>query len=717
MSSSAGTEARHATEKGGRQGENATGSEPNINPKAHSKINEKKAKKKKVWYTFNDDEISYLKAGLPAYNALLTTLQADAQGERGLKGKKGRKKDWIHKNIAPKFIDKFSLDAADGPPLAVVRDKWYYNNGTKKPAKTGAHVESLAGAKKPKVSNAKDLFAAENPEMVKGRMYIKHQEDGSKRPIGYYHSARQEAYDELDSEKRKMYEEKAAEKNRNAHAPPTADEIFENQQNIGGKTLEALSELIGFKRGQCGDVVYFVQGAYLSKNDKWMTFSNTICPKGIKVKQDFRKHLGEEAYLSTIRSPFKAFLETIPVPRKPPPTQPAVNGLMFGVDRYPLLSDIDPESMVPRELRALLREFIGAVWESCCPEEWSRLKVPWHIIDSRRHKTVLVIAGGLTPSLSTLDASSGDMSLADVFRLHGHLLQCQKNGQRGITINAKHGLFESLAGDDSDYDSDIVELPERGQKRGYTPPMLPLPKSKTVIATSPQAGGGKQVEAAPKSLPDTPPSPIDFSPDAIPAAVAALAQVHGEKPLEEDELEKFFSQPNPMTQVEQPPEDIEMSDDEVIDDLNPQKRKRSPTPDPKDSSDDDPGSRSGSSKALQDSIRGRGGARARSGGRGRGRRGRGRGRGGKVAKPSRSPTPTTPVAEVKRNLKRQREKSEEPAPPSPPRRALRSRIKPSDAEKLGTSTSLDLGTPPPGWKGFIPTDAAGNPIPYSMLGL
>jgi hypothetical protein len=63
------------------------------------------------------EERDYLNSRLPEYHALQSTLAARADGPRGVKNVKGRKKDWIKAHIFEDFKKKFNSAAPGGPAL------------------------------------------------------------------------------------------------------------------------------------------------------------------------------------------------------------------------------------------------------------------------------------------------------------------------------------------------------------------------------------------------------------------------------------------------------------------------------------------------------------------------------------------------------------------------------------------------------------------------
>jgi hypothetical protein len=63
------------------------------------------------------EERDYLNTRLPEYHALQSTLAVRADGPRGVKNVKGKKKDWIRAHIFEDFKKMFNSVAPGGPAL------------------------------------------------------------------------------------------------------------------------------------------------------------------------------------------------------------------------------------------------------------------------------------------------------------------------------------------------------------------------------------------------------------------------------------------------------------------------------------------------------------------------------------------------------------------------------------------------------------------------
>jgi len=74
--------------------------------------------------TFRNEEQDFLKSFLPQYCSLLEDLSKVACGPRGLRGTKGRKKDWVIKTVFPKFVSHFDSAGANGPNLDSLKTVW-----------------------------------------------------------------------------------------------------------------------------------------------------------------------------------------------------------------------------------------------------------------------------------------------------------------------------------------------------------------------------------------------------------------------------------------------------------------------------------------------------------------------------------------------------------------------------------------------------------------
>ena len=67
--------------------------------------------------TFHDEEQDFLKTFMPQYHTLLEDLSKISSGPRGVKGTKGRKKEWVLRTVFPKFVARFESAGPDGPNL------------------------------------------------------------------------------------------------------------------------------------------------------------------------------------------------------------------------------------------------------------------------------------------------------------------------------------------------------------------------------------------------------------------------------------------------------------------------------------------------------------------------------------------------------------------------------------------------------------------------
>ena len=71
--------------------------------------------------TFCSEEQDFLKSFLPEYRSLLEDLAKIASGPRGIKGTKGRKKNWVIKTVFPKFVSHFDSAGEGGPNLGSLK--------------------------------------------------------------------------------------------------------------------------------------------------------------------------------------------------------------------------------------------------------------------------------------------------------------------------------------------------------------------------------------------------------------------------------------------------------------------------------------------------------------------------------------------------------------------------------------------------------------------
>lgn len=58
---------------------------------------------------FSSDQLAYLKTKLPSFNEYRATLAEKGTGQHGLKGVKGRQKDWVQANVYREYVKKFNV--------------------------------------------------------------------------------------------------------------------------------------------------------------------------------------------------------------------------------------------------------------------------------------------------------------------------------------------------------------------------------------------------------------------------------------------------------------------------------------------------------------------------------------------------------------------------------------------------------------------------------
>jgi hypothetical protein len=74
---------------------------------------------------FSNNETNFLKAHLPAYEALCQQIAEKATGPKGTGLVKGRKKDWVLSKVFPEFVKQFLSDQSGGPQLQSLQTVCY----------------------------------------------------------------------------------------------------------------------------------------------------------------------------------------------------------------------------------------------------------------------------------------------------------------------------------------------------------------------------------------------------------------------------------------------------------------------------------------------------------------------------------------------------------------------------------------------------------------
>lgn len=70
---------------------------------------------------FSSDQLAYLKTKLSSFNEYRAELTAKGTGQRGLKGVKGKQKDWVQANVYHEYIKKFNITSINKHLLLEVR--------------------------------------------------------------------------------------------------------------------------------------------------------------------------------------------------------------------------------------------------------------------------------------------------------------------------------------------------------------------------------------------------------------------------------------------------------------------------------------------------------------------------------------------------------------------------------------------------------------------
>lgn len=71
---------------------------------------------------FNDDEQGFLRTYLTAYRDFYQSVTKQGAGKRGIKGSKGKKKQWVLDNAYPAFAKHFNSAGPNGPNIASLKE-------------------------------------------------------------------------------------------------------------------------------------------------------------------------------------------------------------------------------------------------------------------------------------------------------------------------------------------------------------------------------------------------------------------------------------------------------------------------------------------------------------------------------------------------------------------------------------------------------------------
>jgi hypothetical protein len=107
--------------------------------------------------------------------------------------------------------------------------RWYSNRAGSRSTQSKPAVFAQP-IKKPRATNAEELFAKEHKLELRSNTSSKLEQGGSTTPgsnLVVYHSVKKEAYSDLSSDERAKWEQLAKEHNERIKEPPTMDHIYE----------------------------------------------------------------------------------------------------------------------------------------------------------------------------------------------------------------------------------------------------------------------------------------------------------------------------------------------------------------------------------------------------------------------------------------------------------------------------------------------------------
>ena len=191
--------------------------------------------------TFTENEQTFLQKYLDDY------LAAEPSNN-----KKGDKKCWVKMHVYYDYITEFKSDGPSGPNLSSLFEVsdmcvppltsnwwhfqkmvcWYSNKSTASHvANTKTVLIVTPPIKKPRATNAEDLFAKNHKDDLRAAVSLKMEQDsGSAVPganLVMYHNSKKEAYRALSEPEKAKWEGLARAHNDNIKAPPSMDYFYE----------------------------------------------------------------------------------------------------------------------------------------------------------------------------------------------------------------------------------------------------------------------------------------------------------------------------------------------------------------------------------------------------------------------------------------------------------------------------------------------------------
>jgi hypothetical protein len=169
--------------------------------------------------------------------------------------------------------------------------RWFVNQKPEHATTVSAVKSHTTSSKRPRATTAQDIFAKTCKEDVRRQLQIELKEAGDIPQGGnirQHRVVKNAMYDKLPADEKAKFEALATEHNETIKGPPPADHIYQyvtldllvsvlinisrNQDTIIENVAQYLASLDGNDWGQCGDVVFFLQGAYRDAEGATKTF-------------------------------------------------------------------------------------------------------------------------------------------------------------------------------------------------------------------------------------------------------------------------------------------------------------------------------------------------------------------------------------------------------------------------------------------------------------
>ncbi|KIM73871.1 hypothetical protein PILCRDRAFT_14861 [Piloderma croceum F 1598] len=335
--------------------------------------------------------------------------------------KKGTKKQWVKDNVYYKYIAEFKSDGPGGPNLSSLYEKmmrWFSNRTTKRGGSTKPSLIVAQPIKKPRATNTVDLFAKSHQDELRAAATSKMDEEGTVirgANLALYHDAKRDAYVALPGAEKAKWEALAKEHNDRIKEPPSTEYIYEHQNEVADNATAALWGLRGNDWGQYGEVIFFLQGAFRTKENAVKTFHSSVgipSESGRSFQQDldWTEHRWLFKKWASEMIPVVAVAETNGGPKDDIP------GLIYRLDGSPLLPSIELKAHAPDIIVKLLNAFMIAAWKHAIPPTVST-DIPWNTLNT--YITATSIPAGVTTMVPE------KMSVVEAYLLYNHILLLQ----------------------------------------------------------------------------------------------------------------------------------------------------------------------------------------------------------------------------------------------------------------------------------------------------